>query len=79
VVLSWFLFGKGQILGAAVGLKVLADTTNLAEKVQVPYLDWILLFACIGAAVFAATSQPSSSSANIERSMQLARDQGKFK
>ena len=32
VIVSWFFLGKGQILGAVVGLKIIADTTNFWEK-----------------------------------------------
>ena len=35
VIVSWFFLGKGQILGAVVGLKIIADTTNFWEKYSV--------------------------------------------
>jgi len=58
VIASWFLFGKGQILGFVIGFKVFVyDGLNLANKIQIPYLDYLVLAACIGAAVFAAGAQ----------------------
>lgn len=59
VILSWFFFGKGQVIGLLVGLKVLYDTTNIGELLPIPkeVQDVLILFAVIGAAVFAAISQ----------------------
>ena len=54
-----FFFGKGQVIGLLVGLKVLYDTTNIGDLLPIPkeVQDVLILFACIGAAVFAAISQ----------------------
>lgn len=70
IVCSWFLFGKGQILGAVVALKVFSDSAGLAGKINIPYLDTILLVAALGAAVYAATAQASASSDEILTAME---------
>ena len=53
VILSWFFFGKGQVIGRLVGLKVLYDTNNIFDLKTIPkeVQDVRILFACIGAAV----------------------------
>ena len=93
VIVSWFFFGKGQIVGArsaparappaqcipcvhrarcssshpivgctgAIFLcKVLADAAGVTEKLNVPYLDYIVLVAALAAAVFAAYSSQNA-------------------
>ena len=61
VILSWFLFGKGQIIGGLVVLKVLYDTTDISSRIPIPkeIQDILILGAVIFAAVFAAGSQAS--------------------
>jgi len=61
VITSWFLFGKGQIVGGLVLLKILYDTTDIASKIPIPKeLQDVLIFgAVIFAAFFAAGSQAS--------------------
>jgi len=36
VICSWFLFGKGQIVGGLVFLKVLCDTTDIQQRIPIP-------------------------------------------
>ena len=61
VILSWFLFGKGQIIGGLVVLKVLYDTTDISSRIPIPkeIQDILILGAVIFAAVFAAGAQAS--------------------
>jgi len=54
VIVSWFLLGKGQILGFFIGVKVLFDTLDVWSRINVPgidYLYWVLaLYATFSAA-----------------------------
>jgi len=66
VILSWFLFGKGQILGFVIFVKVfILDALNLGEKLSVPQglLDAGILIACVGAAIYAALAQADDTAA----------------
>ena len=62
VIVSWFFLGKGQILGAVVGLKIIADTTNFWEKYSLPpgfeYLILLAGFAAAWQATSAALDAP---------------------
>jgi len=69
VIASWFLFGKGQILGLIVGIKVvLVDSLNLGDKLNVPdaVLNAVTLLAVVGAAVYAALAQANDTAAAME-------------
>jgi len=66
VILSWFLFGKGQILGFVIFVKVfILDALNLGDKLAVPQglLDAGILCACVGAAIYAALAQADDTAA----------------
>ena len=55
VILSWFLLGKGQVLGVVIGLKVLFDKANLWDKINLPPgFEYGIFAAGLAAAVFAA-------------------------
>ena len=56
VIISWFFFGKGQILGALVGLKILADNINFWEKYNVPPGFELLVFVAALAAAWKGTT-----------------------
>ena len=62
MIVSWFFLGKGQILGAVVGLKIIADTTNFWEKYSLPagfeYLILLAGFAAAWQATSAALDAP---------------------
>ena len=51
---SWFLLGKGQVLGVVIGLKVLFDKANLWDKINPPGFEYGIFAAGLAAAVFAA-------------------------
>ena len=57
VIFSWFLFGKGQVIGAIVFLKILSDTTGFFDSFNIPYLDWIVFSAALLAGGRAALQQ----------------------
>lgn len=55
VVISWFFLGKGQVLGGLFGLKVLFDSLDIWEKLDVPVLDYLFWPAALAATFYAAT------------------------
>ena len=52
VIFSWFFFGKGQVIGALVALKILADSIDFWNKYNVPPgFDYLVFVAAAGFAV----------------------------
>jgi len=69
VICSWFLFGKGQVVGGLVFLKVLCDTTDIQQRIPIPepVQDALILGAVIFAAVFAAGAQATDDTEAMEQ------------
>jgi hypothetical protein len=56
VILSWFLLGKGQVVGLFVGLKIFADTVGLWDRISIPHIDLLFWPVALYASYRAATA-----------------------
>lgn len=56
VILSWFLLGKGQVVGLFVGLKIFADTIGLWDRINIPHIDLLFWPVALYASFRAATA-----------------------
>mmetsp|Transcript_16793 Transcript_16793/g.46734 ORF Transcript_16793/g.46734 Transcript_16793/m.46734 type:complete len:285 (-) Transcript_16793:150-1004(-) len=56
VILSWFLLGKGQVVGLFVALKVFADSTGVWDRINIPHIDLLFWPVALFASFRAATA-----------------------